>query len=112
MQAFITLLIVLLSLFGFLLFRYLRIRFGFKDSNYGGVQHIRQREPKPDVENLALPGSRMGTEKRVADVREEMKQELHIQTYRDAGKKRKLFVSKADIKRSYIIDALLERPKF
>ena len=112
MPAILVVLLVLLAIAALLWFRYLQIRLGFKDSNYGGVQHIRQMPPKPDPQAISLPGSRMGEAQLVEDLRKEMKQELHIQTYGKNKYKRRLFVSKADIRRSFIIDSLLERPKF
>ncbi|MEM7375236.1 MAG: hypothetical protein AAF587_41965 [Bacteroidota bacterium] len=112
MVAFLLTLLGILLITGLFYIRYLRLKYGLKDSNSGGVQHINQMPPKVNNDDLALPGSRVGIDKRILKVKEEMSHGLHIETYKKTKPKRKLGMTRADLKRSYMIDALLERPKF
>lgn len=112
MIAFLFTILGLLIIIGLFYIRYLRLKYGLKDSNSGGVQHISQLAPKVSSDDLALPGSRLGEDQRLKKVKEEMSHGLHIETYKKSKTKRKLDMTRMDLKRSYMIDALLERPKF
>lgn len=112
MQAFLYTLLGIALLFLYLLLRYLWIVSGLKDSNSGGVQHSARLEPTRLSEEPFLPGSRAGMEDSVARIKEEMSRGLKIQTFKKRGNSRRPFNTKADIRRSYIIDAILERPKW
>ncbi|MEL6695739.1 MAG: hypothetical protein AAFU33_22730 [Bacteroidota bacterium] len=103
MQVLLIILLSLLVIALLLYVRYLRVRVGLGDSAGGGVQRMPQRAPTRPLNEAFLPGSRTGSSSK-KDKEEEPA----------PRKKRKArpFTSKADIKRSYIIDALLERPKF
>ncbi|MEL6624309.1 MAG: hypothetical protein AAFQ83_13535 [Bacteroidota bacterium] len=105
MQVLLIILLSLLVIALLLYVRYLRVRVGLGDSAGGGVQRMPQRAPTRPLNEAFLPGSRTGSSSKKDKGKEEEPA---------PRKKRKArpFTSKADIKRSYIIDALLERPKF
>lgn len=113
MEVLITILIGLFCLLAYLLVRYLRIRIGLKDSNYGGVQHSLREVPPPPPESLFLPGSRSDNAPTVAEIMQELEKDMKVQ--KNIGRKRKrepVFQNKLDIKRAYIIDAILDKPKW
>lgn len=112
MQAFFGVLLSIAAIFLYLLLRYLWIASGFKDSNSGGVQHTSKLDPPKPKEEPFLPGSRAGMDDAVARIQEEMKHGLKIQTFKKRRNAYRPFSSKQDIRRSYIIDAILERPKW
>ena len=88
-------------------FRYIRIKFGFKDNNYSGVQRISRKSPPKKSSEAFLPGSRSGEDSSV----EMLKKHLAVDEPRKKKKKQKtIFTSKLDIKRAYIIDAILDKP--
>ena len=96
---------------GFLYFRHLRIQLGFKDSNYGRVQHT-QRLPKPkEAQGNFLPDSRANLPDAVDEIAKAMEEGLEVFQFRRKRKNNPMG-SKLDMKRAYIIDAILERPKF
>lgn len=104
-----TYLIVLLSiLVGFILFlllRFLYVRAGFKDRNYAGVQRSFREEIPDDMGQSFLPGSRSSDDSQDA--------EMELLDSLGQRKRRRLpFSSKKDIKRSYIMDALLDKPRW
>lgn len=111
MSGWIPLIIFLMALLGvlsFLLIRYLRMQLGLREQGYGGgVQHSPKLEPDLGNEEIFLPGSR------VSDL---VDSDAELAAYdvqaSSSSKAKRLFRSKEDIRRSYIIDALLERPKF
>ena len=111
MKLFLSILIGILLLLLYLFFRYLRIHFGLKDSNYGGVQHSLQVPPAVSTEELFLPGSRADEEDAVIKIKKALEEGLEVKVSK-ASKHKKLFRNKQDIKRAYIIDKLLERPKW
>lgn len=109
MSGWIPLVFFLALIVGLLLFlfiRYLQMRAGLKDQ-FSGVQHASRKDPPAPDEEIFLPGSRLGSSALpgVTIDRPESPQKT-------SSKAKRLFRSKEDIRRSYIIDALLERPKF
>lgn len=112
MQAFFGVLISIAILFLYLGLRYLWIIAGLKDNNSGAVQHSSRAIPPNLSQEPFLPGSRAGMGDAVAQLQEEMKQGLKIQTFKKRSNAYRPFSSKQDIRRSYIIDAILERPKW
>ncbi len=104
--------------FGFLvfilLFVYLRNRFGLKDKNLGGIQRSPKLPPPKPPEEAFLPGSVITRSAAIAEVLEELEKRPRIIEL--SGEKRKhqhrLFLTKKDVLRSYIVDTLLDKPKF
>ncbi|GAB4420341.1 MAG: hypothetical protein OHK0039_33810 [Bacteroidia bacterium] len=99
----------------YLYVRYLLLRLGLKDSKSGGVQHTpRAIPPKPRSDEPFLPGSRMGLpdENSSELIHHIMSEGLAIyrQQYIKPRYTRRLFTSKQDIRRSYFIDALIDKP--
>ncbi|MEL6131769.1 MAG: hypothetical protein AAFR59_00145 [Bacteroidota bacterium] len=105
MQALLSIILLLVIISLLLYIRYLRVRAGLGDNAGGGVQRMPQRAPSRPLNEAFLPGSRSTGKKK--EEKEEKPKSGDIKR-----KKARPFTSKADIKRSYIIDALLERPKF
>ncbi len=102
---------VLILGFVFFYWRYIKIRFGLKDSNNGAVQHSRRAVPPPSAEDLFLPGSHMEQDQQEI-LMEHIKNTPQIEQISPNRKKKKLFRNKEDIKRAYIADALLDKPKW
>jgi hypothetical protein len=102
-----------LGLYVFLYQRYQRIQANMRDVLSGRVQHM-ERLPPPAVYEPFLPGSRL--QDRMGDLGRgldslEVTPEVTRAKKRTA-RRRSLVRGHADIRRSYIIDALLEKPKF
>lgn len=102
-----------LALYGYLYLRYRRIQARVRDTLPGRVQHSEQLEPPKEVEPF-LPGSRL--QERMADFGKEL-DTLEVtpevsKPKKKTAKRRSVIRGHADIRRSYIVDALLERPKF
>ena len=94
--------------------RVLRLKYGLKDSNYGFVQHSPKTIPV-NKEDLVLPGSRskpVGSG--LEDVKATLEKGLTVSkpALRRRKTKKRPFTTREDIRRSYLIDALLERPRF
>ncbi|MEZ4829925.1 MAG: hypothetical protein R3C61_27125 [Bacteroidia bacterium] len=100
----------------FILYLYLRhlwTKLGFKDSNYGGVQNMPRLVEYKLTEEAFLPGSRAGEADSLEKIAKVMAEGLEIQKFKNKKKaKPRVFTSKRDFQRAYIIDALLEKPKF
>lgn len=111
MKLFLSILLGLLLLVAYLFYRYLRIRFGLKDSNYGGVQHSLQAQVPISSEELFLPGSRANAEDAVIKIAKVLEEGMEVKVYRNF-KRERLFRNKDDIKRALIVDKLLDRPKW
>lgn len=109
-------LVLILATGAFALFLYLRhlwTKLGFKDNNYGGVQNMPRMAEQKNHEEAFLPGSRSDQDDSIERIARVMAEGLEIQTFSNNKKpKPKIFKSKSDFKRAYIIDALLERPKY
>ena len=88
-------------------FRYIRIKFGLKDSNYSGVQRIPRKSPPKNPEDAFLPGSRSGEDSSVELLKKHLEQDAPVKKKK---KQKAVFTSKLDIKRAYIIDAILDKP--
>ena len=98
--------LLVLCILGLLLYiRYLRSRYILPNRSTGSIQQLSQKKPKIDTTTPFLPGSKVG--------RKEILKDLEVNINRTKKlKKNRLFASKEDIKRSYIIDAILDKPKF
>lgn len=103
-----------------LLFLLLRLRYGYvqgrlKRGREGGVQHSSLLLPPKDTTTEFLPGSRAGMEDSVEKIKKVMAEGLHIKRL-DAEKRRRrhplAFTTKRDIMRAYIVDAILDKPKW
>jgi hypothetical protein len=116
MLGLLILLLLLLVSTGLLYFRYVLSWRRSERGSYGGVQHT-TRMPAPKLgDELFLPGSRLGER---VDSRDKELDTLEVKAEITRPKKKKnqtrhrgIIRNKADIRRSYIVDALLERPKF
>lgn len=82
--------------------RYLYIRFGLKDRNYTQVQHSLKENKRMDSSSGFLSGSKL--------IQNEPEDKNRYARHKK--KKTLPFRSTADIKRSYIIDAILDKPKW
>lgn len=108
MNLLLFLVFLALALLGFLLFRYLRLVLGLKDSNYPIVQRA-ERKPKPkDTSELFLPGSRM----EVIDLEKTLEDTPEVQKL-DKKKPRtqRIPFSKRELKNAVLLEELLH-PKF
>ncbi|MDX2247695.1 MAG: hypothetical protein SF052_13000 [Bacteroidia bacterium] len=113
MKALIIILLAIAAFMGFLYFRHLWVKLGFKDNNYGGVQNMPRLAEAKNHEEAFLPGSRSGQDDSLEKIAKVMAEGLEIQKLTKRKKQRpRLFTSKKDFQRAYIIDALLEKPKF
>ena len=69
--------------------------------------------PKPkEKQEVFLPGSRSDLPDSIDMIAKTMKEGLEIYKFRKKKRKKNPLGSKLDLKRAYIIDAILERPKF
>jgi len=102
---FVIFLLSLCILLLLLYIRYLRNRYVLPNRTTGNLQQLNKRPPKVDTTLPFLPGSKVGEKKYLEDL------EVRVTTPKKK-KKLRYFSSKEDIRRSYIIDALLEKPKF
>lgn len=82
--------------------RYLTIRMGLKDRNYTQVQHSLKENKRLDNSSGFLGGSKV--------IQNEPEDKDRYT--RPKKKKRLPFRNTEDIKRSYIIDAILDKPKW
>ncbi len=98
----LTLIGALLSFILIVFLRYLWIRLGIKDRNYTQVQRVLRLEPRPEASEGFLTGSKLSQS---TPQNTEPKPVRKIKTYRP-------FQSITDIKRSYIIDAILDKPRW
>ncbi|WNJ20524.1 hypothetical protein [Pontibacter sp. G13] len=113
MEAVVATLVVLFLLVGYLFYRHLRMRLGIKDSNYGGVQHISRQPPPPPPHEEFLPGSRANLPNAVEALEQETQGvSSPYEEPKRTSNRRKVYKSKEDIKRSYMLEALLEKPKW
>lgn len=97
-----TLLGALATFFLIVFLRYLSIRLGFRDRNFTQVQRtLREQVPISQTEGF-LSGS-----KAVKNEDEDTDRDRRAKT-----RKHLPFQSREDIKRSYIIDAILDKPKW
>ncbi|MDP5171622.1 MAG: hypothetical protein NWR72_15355, partial [Bacteroidia bacterium] len=91
------------SLFILLVYlRYLYIRWGLKDRNYAAVQRLERQEISRETADSFLSGSR-------SVINEPEDKERYT---RDKPKPHRPFGTLADIRRSYMIDAILDKPKW
>lgn len=101
-------LVFLLSIciLGLLLYiRYLHNKFIRPGRMGGSLQQLPKRPPRKDTTIPFLPGSVVGKKKILEDL------EVKVSTNK-RKKKGRPFSSKSEIRRSYFIDAILEKPKF
>jgi hypothetical protein len=102
----------LLLLGGFLWLRFLR-RFRFQSRNAGTVQRIRRQPPPPPPVEAFLPGSRLADRDTVHQAAEEMRSELHIERIPPSRKTRLVHeLRRIDMRRAYMVDMLLDKPKW
>lgn len=113
MNVLIGILIFVGLIASYLMFRYLRILLGSKDKNYGGIQRSPRLDPPKEPEKEFLPGSFMDRTF-IDEIHKELEGGLKVTGSDDEDKKpkRRLFFSKKDVIRSYIVDTLLDKPKF
>ncbi len=113
MNVLIGILIVVSLVAGVLLFRYIRILLGSKDKNYGGIQRSPRLDPPRETEKEFLPGSFMDRTF-IDEIHKELEGGLKVTGSEDEkGKpKKRIFFTKKDVIRSYIVDALLDKPKY
>ncbi|RMG67459.1 MAG: hypothetical protein D6722_13095 [Bacteroidetes bacterium] len=105
----ILLLILLLAL------RYLQVRSSLRNAKAGSVQHSSLRPPPKDTTVDFLPGSRAGAESSVEKMKTIMQEGLHVKHMDDRGRRRRhplALTGKRDLMRSYIVDAILDKPKW
>ena len=113
MKAILIILLMVALFTAFLFFRHLRIQLGFKDSNYGRVQHTQRLPKTKEKQETFLPGSRADLPDAVDEIAKAMEEGLEVFQFKKKKKnKGNPLGSKLDMKRAYIIDAILERPKF
>jgi len=109
----LAIILIFLGLYGYLFLRHWLGNLRRKDSYLGGVQHAPKLAPE-HVPAPVLPGSRLG--ERVEGRPKELDSLEVKATFKRIPKKtarrRGIISSKSDIRKSYIVDALLERPKF
>ncbi|MCI4667705.1 MAG: hypothetical protein MRZ79_06050 [Bacteroidia bacterium] len=101
-------LVFLLSLviLGLLLYiRYLRNKYVRPNTSLGNFQQLAKRPPKVDTTIPFLPGSKVGGKAILEDL------EVKV-SKREGRRKDRPFSTREDIRRSYLIDALLEKPKY
>lgn len=106
-------LVLALALYTYLYIRYRRIQERIQDSLTGKVQHMEKLVPPQEYEPF-LPGSRLTD--RMSELGKELDQ-LEVKPeirrpHKKTAKRRGIVSSRGDIRKSYIVDALLERPKF
>lgn len=100
-------LLLSLCILGLLLYiRYLRNKYVRPNVQGGALQQLPKRPPKKDTTIPFLPGSVVGNKKILEDL------EVVVTKDKRSSKKNRLFSSKAEIRRSYFIDAILEKPKY
>lgn len=114
MLGLVAIILSILALYGFLYLRYLRIRANMTQTLTGNVQYSVRRAPSGEPEPF-LPGSLLRD--RMKDLGKELddlevKAEVSPKSRSRKDRRRGVIRSRADIRRSYIVDALLERPKF
>lgn len=107
--------VIVLVLIALLYLRY-RSRMNRMDGDSSGsTQYLARQEPPKGAEGLALPGSRLGERagpgKGAGLANLQVKAEV-TKVARKPSRRRGLIRSRADIRKSYIVDALLEKPKF
>ena len=90
--------------------RYVRIKFGFKDNNNSGVQRISRKSPPKRVDDMFLPGSRAEEDSSLEALKRTLRQNQPVK--KTSSRQEPLFTSKKDIKRAYIIDAILDKPRW
>lgn len=102
MSYFLTLLGSLAAFFLIVFLRYLSIRLGFRDRNFTQVQRtLREQPPISQTEGFLSGSKPVKNEDEDTDRSRRPKTRKHLP-----------FQSRADIKRSYIIDAILDKPKW
>ncbi|MEM9986949.1 MAG: hypothetical protein AAF804_17795 [Bacteroidota bacterium] len=105
---------LILATFALLYLRYLALQRRMKEAGSGSVQYTGKMEPPKLDDDLFLPGSRLGErmDGRPSELANlEVTPEVNKPKKRTA-RRRGIIRDRADIRRSYIVDALLERPKF
>jgi hypothetical protein len=97
-----------------LLVRYLRNRSSAKDSNYGGVQYTARWTPPPPPPESFLPGSRRTPDPEEARIAQEiLAQGPVIEQMAPARRQtRRPLLSRRDLKRTFILEAILDKPKW
>lgn len=104
-----------LVLLAVLYLRYRSLLRRTREHGTGSTQYLARQEPPKGAEGLALPGSRLGERagpgKGAGLTNLEVTPEV-IKTQKKTARRRGIIRSRADIRKSYIVDALLERPKF
>ncbi len=107
--------VILLGIIGFLYLRFQALQRRMREEGSGSTQYLAKMPPAKTGEELFLPGSRLGERSGpgkgagLADL--EVKAEV-TKVQKRTARRRGIIRSRADIRKSYIIDALLERPKF
>lgn len=93
------------ALLGFVLlvfFRFLSIRWGFKDRNYGRVQRLEKQEIAYKASTSFLRGSQL--------VDNDLEDLLADPPPREA--RPRPFQTRAEIRRSFLVDILLDKPRW
>ncbi len=113
MIGLVIILALALALYAYLYIRYRNIQERMQDLLTGKVQHMEKLVPPKEYEPF-LPGSRL--KDRMGDLGQELdhlevKPEIR-RPHKKTAKRRGIVSSRGDIRKSYIVDALLERPKF
>ncbi|MEL6670644.1 MAG: hypothetical protein AAFR61_00485 [Bacteroidota bacterium] len=119
MHTFATYLLVggtcfLLGLFSFMILRYLlNYRLGVRNAASVRVQRSQRQAPPPKEEGLFLPGSHAQQEDSVSSLIEELEKGRNLQKSQRKMRKSLLgFSTKEDLKRAYLLDSLLDKPKW
>jgi hypothetical protein len=108
-ETFLLIVLLLLAYAAYLGLRYLLLRMGVKDNNYGGVQHAPKLPPPPPPPADFLPGSRSGAASAADSLQRVMNEGLQVET----GSRRKLRrPSRRDLIRSYLVETLIDKPKW
>lgn len=109
-ETFLLILLLLLAYGAYLGLRYLLLRMGVKDNNYGGVQHAPKLPPPPPPPADFLPGSRSGAASAAESLQRVMNEGPQVETGGRSRKNRR--PSRRDIVRSYLVETLIDKPKW
>lgn len=111
MRTLLVIIIALLAFMAYLWIRYLLRRSGIKGSNIGMVQHAPQWIPPPPPPSGFLPGSRVSDRAATRERDNALNagpqiEQIRFRRVRRQGPDRK------DMRRSFMMDALLDKPKW
>ncbi|MEO0896899.1 MAG: hypothetical protein AAFY71_10900 [Bacteroidota bacterium] len=103
----ITIFVLSISILGLILYIiYLRNKYIVPNQTTANVQTLPKKEPPKDHSEAFLPGSKV--DNNAASFIDELYEGLE----ENKKKRPRPFKSKADIRRAYIVDAILEKPKY